>query len=368
MGYRKYDLPAYPVTEDMWDRIAADVRPIAVYGMGNGADKLFERLDKYGVTVSDVFASDGFVRGHSFRGYKVRSLSDVLDERGEVLILVSFASHRQEVIEMISELNSRHSLLIPDMPVAGEEYFDKEFYNKNYESIKSVYDILVDEDSRNAYAAVINYKLYGKFEYLQNCSSDVSEIYRILPQKIRAAVDAGAYNGDTVRELLYYRPEAEQIYAIEPDQRNFKKLSGYVEKNGLDRTVIPINAAVWSYDGSTEFSGSGNRNSSVSSTVSYERRAENTSLIRIDGISNNGVDYIKYDVEGAEEDAILGSDGLIRAYKPALLISAYHRSKDIFYLAELIRREYPFYSLYIRRTMCFPAWEIALIAVSNDNT
>ena len=63
MGYTRYDLPPYPVMEDMWDRIAADTRPIAVYGMGNGADKLFERLGKYGVSVSDVFASDGFVRG-----------------------------------------------------------------------------------------------------------------------------------------------------------------------------------------------------------------------------------------------------------------------------------------------------------------
>jgi len=363
MGYTRYDLPPYPVMEDMWDRIAADTRPIAVYGMGNGADKLFERLGKYGVSVSDVFASDGFVRGHSFRGYKVRSLSDVLRERGEVLILVSFASHRQDVIEMISALDKKHSLLIPDMPVAGEEYFDKNFYNDNYESIKTVYDMLADEDSKNAYAAIINYKLFGRFEYLEGCFSDVAEIYRLLPEKIRVAVDAGAYNGDTVRELLSFRPDTDTIYAIEPDKRNFKKLSGFVDKSGLSEIIALINAAAWSSDGYAEFAGSGNRNSSVASTVSYESRIEDTVLSRIDGIVKGDVDYVKYDVEGAEEEAIIGTDGIIRDSYPSLLISAYHRSKDIFYLPQLIRSKYPLYSLYIRRTMCFPAWEIALIAV-----
>lgn len=365
MGYKKYELPRYPVTEDMWDRIAADPRPIAVYGMGNGADKLFDRLEKYGVSVSDVFASDGFVRGHSYRGYKVRSLSDVIAERTEVLILVSFASHRPEVVEMISALNDKYSVLIPDMPVAGQEYFDKDFYNSNYETICAVYSMLADEDSKNAYAAIINYKLYGKFEYLEGCFSEVSEIYDLLPADISVSVDAGAYNGDTVRELFSYRPQVKRTYAIEPDTRNFKKLSGFVEKENLGRSVIPINAAVWNFDGSGGFSGSGNRNSSVSSTVSYESRAENTALVRIDTVVKESVDYIKYDVEGAEEEAIFGSDALITTSKPGLLISAYHRSRDIFYLPELVKRLYPFYSLYIRRTMCFPAWEIALIAIDN---
>ena len=64
----EYNLPEYPCRVDMWDELAHETRPIMVYGMGNGADKLFARLEKYGVTPREVCASDGFVRGHSFRG------------------------------------------------------------------------------------------------------------------------------------------------------------------------------------------------------------------------------------------------------------------------------------------------------------
>jgi hypothetical protein len=75
------------------------------------------------------------------------------------------------------------------------------------------------------------------------------------------------------------------------------------------------------------------------------------------------VDYIKYDVEGAELEALIGSHGVISAYRPALLVSAYHRSEDIFSLVNYLKGKYPDYKLYMRRTLCFPAWEIAVIAV-----
>ena len=363
MPYKRYELPEYPLCRDMWDMISEERRHIAVYGMGNGADKLFARLMRYGVSVSEVFASDGFVRGHSFRGYTVRSLSEVKAKYGDdFVILLSFASNRSEVIEMIGKINSECEMYIPDMPVAGEEYFDKDFYNAHYSEILSAYSALSDEDSKNAFAAIINYKLFGKAEYLWGCFSDTDDIYSLLPKDLKRAVDAGAYNGDTVRQLRSYR-DTDVIYAAEPDKRNFKKLQKYVDENALSKNVLPLNVALWSCDGRGSFFGSGNRNSSVSSTVSYESRKEEAPLMKLDSFAEGKIDYIKYDVEGAEREALLGSEQVIKASHPALLVSAYHRSEDIFSIVNYLSEKYPFYKLYIRRTMCFPAWEIAVIAI-----
>jgi hypothetical protein len=50
------------------------------------------------------------------------------------------------------------------------------------------------------------------------------------PQPIRF-VDCGAYNGDTLHSLLSAGYKLEAVAAFEPDQDNFRKLSGNVVQN-----------------------------------------------------------------------------------------------------------------------------------------
>jgi len=359
----RYGLPQYPCVGDMWDALAKETRPIVVYGMGNGADKLFRSLEKYGVTVADVFASDGFVRGHSYRGYRVKSFSEIRDTYSDFVILLSFASNRREVVEMISGIDREYELLIPDMPVAGEdEYFDRDFYNANYERIRAVYDALADDRSKNTYAAVLNYKLTGKLEYLLGAYTEREEMYSLIisSKEIRTVVDAGAYNGDTAKEAEEYFSSLERIYAIEPDRRNFKKLCRYAQESKTE--ITPINAAVWDRCESGEFIVSGNRNSSVSSTASHEHTVDNVPLVTVDCLKISP-QYIKYDVEGAEREALLGSLETIKKSRPALLVSIYHRSRDIFSLQELLSEISSGYRFYVRRLYSIPAWELNLIAL-----
>ena len=51
-----------------WETLAETPLPIYIYGMGNGADKILAAMEKYNTTPKGVFASDEFVRGHSFHG------------------------------------------------------------------------------------------------------------------------------------------------------------------------------------------------------------------------------------------------------------------------------------------------------------
>ena len=54
--------------KDIWTYLENTEKPIVVYGMGNGADKIIDRLTERNIKVADFFASDGFVRGHCFHG------------------------------------------------------------------------------------------------------------------------------------------------------------------------------------------------------------------------------------------------------------------------------------------------------------
>jgi len=80
-------------------------------------------------------------------------------------------------------------------------------------------------------------------------------------------------------------------------------------------------------------------------------------------LDGQGADYIKYDVEGAEREALEGSSKTICDFMPDICLSLYHRSEDIFELPLVLNRMEPRYSLYLRRKRCLPAWEINLYAV-----
>lgn len=354
-------LPNAPVCTDMWEDLKNESRPIVVYGMGNGADKLFDRLSEYGISPSDIFASDGFVRGHSFRGMRVKSFSEICSQYDDFVILLSFASNRREVLDMLYAIDERYDMYVPDMPVAGsDEYFDRNFYNLHYDELLSAYNSLSDARSRDVFAATVWYKLTGRLFYLRTCAQGKDELYSLLPREsIRTVLDVGAYNGDTVREAIEYFPNITEAVAVEPDPKTYKRLMRYVEGE-LRIDIDTYNAAAWSSISCGTFQASGNRNSSVQSTSSYEHRTEEIPLITVDSLGINP-DYIKYDVEGAEMQALLGSAQTIRRCTPSMLVSLYHRSRDIFEIINYLHREYPIYKLSLCRLECLPAWELNLI-------
>ncbi|MBQ5800975.1 MAG: FkbM family methyltransferase [Clostridia bacterium] len=356
-------LPEYPQNTDIWRELQKEKRHIVVYGMGNGADKLISQLLKYGLEVSDFFASDGFVRGHSFHGKRVLSFSEIKEKYENFVILVSFASKLPDVIERIYELSKQYTLYVPDMPVVDECYFTSEFYNENYDKIKKAYDLLEDNYSKKLFSSVIKYKLSGDARYLSDCVSK-DECYGLLNSfSYESVVDAGAYNGDTAKEFCDYFKNLKKVYAIEPDPKNCAKLRKYAETVSFDIEVAE--AALWSEDGEVEFLSSKNRNSSISN-ASYQHKTVKVKRAKLDSIVKTPVDYIKFDVEGAEKEALEGSIDTINAYKPDLLVSLYHKSEDIFSLVNYVSDNFSGYKLYMRRLYCLPAWELNLYAIKDN--
>jgi len=330
-----------------------------MYGMGNGADKILSRFDQIGIEVSDFFASDGFVRGHFFHGKKVLSFKEIEEKYSDFIIILSFASSLDNVLDRFFELNRKYEVYAPDVPVTGEGTFDLSFYNSNKDLIDQARKLFSDDHSKKVFDNVIEYKLSGKIALLKEIETDPEEAWNNLldPEKYAVCVDAGAYNGDTAKELLERCSNIQTIYSVEPDKRNFKKLSAFALN--YDK-VVPINAAAWNDNTILGFDNSGNRNAN---TFSETQKNTNIEAITIDSVCNCVADYIKYDVEGAEKFAIEGSCGTINLSSPDMLISAYHRNEDIFELPLLINKISPNYKLYLRKFKYVPAWDLNLYAV-----
>ena len=351
---------------DLWSYLASSKKKIVMYGMGNGADKILAVCEKYGIEVSDFFASDGFVRGHSFHGKVVLSYSAMKEKYGaeNVIVLLSFGSCLPDVLELLERVASECETYAPDVPVCGSELFTLDFFESHKEEIKRAYDLLADDTSRSIYVNVINYKLSGKMSYLFDAQTQKSETYSLLSaDRFISCADLGAYNGDTLREIISVCPNIEKIYALEPDRRNYKKLFEYCESYDGKAELFPINAAAWSEDTTLVFGNEGNRNSGIFAPTKTAKTVEISARALDSVLGGERVDYIKYDVEGAEREAIEGSAKAILAHHPALLVSAYHKSEDIFALPLQIHALCPKYKLYYRRYPYIPAWDLNLICI-----
>lgn len=349
---------------DLWTYLKGVTKPILIYGMGNGADKIIRVLESYGVTYSDVFASDGFVRGHSYRGKTVLSFSQAVEKYKDFIILLSFGTHLDDVMKRIYELDSTYELYAPDVPVCEGDLFNEEFFEKHETELSEARELLFDSRSKEVFDDVIRFKLSGKIEFLKSSQDTDSDIDSILSYENHTSfLDLGAYNGDTVKKYSKLCPNLRKIYAFEPDFRNFKKLCAYCETL-TDIDVQAYNYASWNEDTTLEFSASGNRNSTGSGTASHQTKFITVEARKPDSVVES-VDFIKYDVEGAEYRAILGSKELLTSCAPDLLVSLYHKSEDLFTLPKLLNSINPSYKLFLRRLPCIPAWELNLYAKIN---
>lgn len=355
------------IKTDLWHYLASSGRPIVMYGMGNGADKIIAVCERYGIEICDFFASDGFVRGHSFHGKTVISYSAMKEKYAgqNPIVLLSFASSLPDVLALFKKVGEECELYAPDVPVFGETLFTIEFFEENRARFEAVYDLLADKESKRIYENVISYKLTGNIKNLWESESEKQAVYEeILDCKsISRYVDLGAYNGDTIREMLQFNPNLKSVIALEPDARNFRKLNEYAQTvENVD--VKCINAGAWNERTTLLFDASGNRNAGIVSKGNIVSKIKEVPVISVDEVLNGTpVDYIKYDVEGSEKEALLGSKETIQKHSPKLLASLYHRSEDLFALPELIKELNSDYSLYLRRFSYIPAWDLNLYAI-----
>ena len=337
--------------KELWKYLKGAKKPIVLYGMGNGADKIIKVLDAYGIPFKGVFASDGFVREKLFHGYKISSYGELKEKFGEMIVLLCFGSAREEVIENVKKISVEQELYAPEVPVIGGGLFTEEYLYENIDAFKSVYNRLADEKSKQTFSDIVNYKLSGKLIYLFNCQVEVDEPYNSFLKLSGSEnfLDLGAYTGDTVADFIARTGDYQSITAVEPDSKTFQKLLRNTD--GI-KNISLVNKCISDFSGKGLFSMNSGRNSVVS------KEGSETDFITVDDLmKEKDVSYIKMDVEGEEIKAISGAENIILRNKPKMLISCYHRTEDLISIPNAVFKIRDDYKLYIRHFVSVPAWD-----------
>lgn len=347
----------------VWDVLRQTHKPVVLYGMGNGADKILDWCEENDVRVEGVFASDEFVRGQQFRGFTVERYDALRARLGdELLVVIAFASERPEVLERFVQLAHTTQVVAPHLPLFDETETVSIAWLAKYEhELQQVYDRLADAASQEVFAATLNYKLSGKIEYLFDCTTQREEDLRqlVAPTEDELYMDLGAYNGDTINELGCLTDwHWQEVLAVEPDRRNCRKLRALAQSLAAEGLAVEVHeAGIWSEVGELGFSDSGGRQSTF---IGAQKRT--VPVTTIDAVADGrAVTLIKMDVEGAEVQAIAGGRQTISTFRPKLFVAAYHYDIDLFRLPLLLWKLVSEYKIYLRKHPYVPAWELNFI-------
>ena len=342
--------------ESWQERAASCGKPVYIYGMGNGSEKILRLFDRFGIRCSGIFASDDFVRGQSFCGFKVQRFSDVMADPVDKLIVLGFGSSLDEIMARVESIAQRFELIAPDTSVTDNGYFDKQRFFDLYSKAERAYSLLEDELSRKTFECVTAFKITGNTSFLRECFCDENEAHSLLSLgDSEQYFDLGAYRGDTVESFIgQVGGKYKSITAVEPNERNFRKCRENTEK--YDNITL-CNAAAWSECTQLFFSKGAGRQARITD------KGKSVAAITLDSIAQQGCTYVKYDVEGADYEALLGSVGTIRRFSPKICAALYPKPYDYFLLPLMIQRINADYKFYLRQSRYYPCWETNLYCV-----
>jgi FkbM family methyltransferase len=222
----------------------------------------------------------------------------------------------------------------------------KEDFNKNRDAYLKSYNLLSDEKSKEIFTKLINFKISFDLTFMKGFTNNHEAQYfdkEILPplKNIRF-VDGGGYVGDTATEVIKNYPDFKKIYLIEPITQHLniaKRELGHYENIDFIEVGLSHQKETLEFHEEKSFS-----------TI-YGKGALKIEVDTIDNLIKEPVDFIKLDIEGAEQDAIEGAKETIRAYHPILAICIYHKAEDWYKVPQKVLAIEPNYKLYLRHYM-----------------
>jgi len=218
------------------------------------------------------------------------------------------------------------------------------------EQIGQIYERLADEQSREIYANILTFRLFGEGPEIQTLPQEEKyfprELFSLSPEE--AFVDCGAFDGQTLRDLLALTGGSiGAYYATEPDPANFERLEQFAdqlpEELRAKATLSPC--AAWSdSNGTTLYALRG----PGSYAAPYGGMQVQT--VTIDKLlDGQRATAIKMNIEGSELAALKGAEETMLRWHPKLMIAGYHKTWDFWAVPEVMLEAG--YRVYLRSYM-----------------
>lgn len=342
------------------DRLLAECnRQCVIFGAGTMGQRALAALCSMGVHPLSFADNNPALWGKSVNGILILSPEDAAELfGGDAVFFIAIRNENhwyRETFDQLLRLGCAH--ISSSEPIAWR--FPDKFppfllYNLPHnlyahaEEVARAARLWADEESTAEYAAQIQLRALGDPLWLS--APEVAESYILsgvfqLDQE-DVFLDCGAYDGDTIRNLIDTQTQFDRIEAVEADSHSFARLADFVstlEPEFANRVRLH-QCAVGARRGTVRFDNTGG----VDSKVSDDGRIL-IEMVPIDVMfATKHVSMIKMDIEGGEYDALMGAQQVIRRDRPILAICVYHSQEDIWRLPLLIRSLCPEHRMYLK--------------------
>jgi FkbM family methyltransferase len=326
--------------------------PILIYGAGNAGRGVCRFLEQQDFEIL-CFIDRLYSKSQPILGKDVLSIEQAHTKYGgDVEVLVAIHNYGVDMPPLLATLGSAGFNCIFTM-FDFVNQFPKDstfrFFLSEGSSIagegepaEAFFELLEDERSQKIYSELIKFRVTGDY---QHCPlPDLGDQY--APKDIPSwnpslrLIDCGAYDGDSMRMLEKHGYQIESILAFEPDLTNYKVLI----ENIQDQHGIFLPCGVSSSAKTVQFSvGNGQSSRAV------DKGGISVQMLSIDeAFPKWAPNLIKLDIEGGENEALLGIKKTLDKYRPGLAISAYHLPCDLWQLGILIHEMQLDYRFYMR--------------------
>jgi FkbM family methyltransferase len=211
--------------------------------------------------------------------------------------------------------------------------------------VEKTKNLLADQSSREILDALISFRSADDASKIVQSDFDIySHPHIFMKKEDMTIVDGGAYDGDTASQFNLVTVNKCSILCFEPSIVNLDKI--------IFPNVIKFPYGLFNKKGRVGFvqdlGGDTSRIIELDSEQKYSQM-EFINVVKLDDVRanlNKKIDLIKLDIEGSERFAIDGAANVIQFDQPDLMISAYHRYDDIFFLINQIHslnNKYRFY-------------------------
>jgi FkbM family methyltransferase len=205
---------------------------------------------------------------------------------------------------------------------------------------------LHDDTSRRILTGILEARRSGDILLLSEPTPDDQYFPKDvpLPKGPLHFVDVGAFEGETLFALAANGFVFSRITAFEPDLISFAKLASALSQNALCDDISLLPCGLSDKSAFVSFQSLGQPSSACG-----QGGSATALVVALDDVLHGPrVDYIKFDIEGAEAQALEGCKNIIREHRPAMAVAVYHRPADLWRIPRLVDAFLPQSRFYLR--------------------